>query len=163
MVTLKGNPIRLSGHLPKKAPDFRLVDKDLKDRSLKEFHGKRKLLTTVPSLDTDVCSAMTKHINEIAKKNPNMVFLTVSADLPFAQKRFCEKEKVQNVLTLSMMRDKEFGKAYGILIEDGPLAGILARSVMVLDENDNVIYSELVPEIVQEPNYGKAIETLLKQ
>ncbi len=160
MVTLKGKPIRLSGNLPKKAPDFKLVDKDLSDHTLKEFQGKRKLLTTVPSLDTDVCSSMTKHFNEIAKKNPDIVIITVSADLPFAQKRFCEKENVQNVLTLSMMRDKKFGRDYGILIEDGPLAGILARSVMVIDETDNIIYSELVPEIAQEPNYQKAIEVL---
>ncbi len=160
-LTLKGNPIHTSGQLPAlhaKAPDFRLVDKDLKDHTLQEFQGKRKLLATVPSLDTGVCSIMTKHFNEFAKKHPNAVVITVSADLPFAQKRFCEQEGVHNILTLSMMRDKEFGKAYGILIQDGPLAGILARSVLVLDEKDHVIYAELVPEITQEPNYRKALE-----
>ena len=105
----KGQIVHTTGNLPKihtKAPDFRLVDKDLKEHSLQEFHGKKKLVSTVPSLDTGVCSTMTKHINEFAKKHPNFVFITVSADLPFAQKRFCEQEGVHNVLTLSMLRDK---------------------------------------------------------
>jgi thiol peroxidase len=162
-ITLKGKPINTSGHLPAlqtKAPDFRLVDKDLKEHTLQQFQGKRKLIATVPSLDTGTCSIMTKHFNEFAKKHPNFVFITVSADLPFAQKRFCEQESVHNVLTLSMMRDKEFGKSYGILIQDGPLAGILARSVLVLDEKDHVLYTELVGEITQEPNYHKALEAL---
>jgi thiol peroxidase len=162
-VTLKGKPIRLSGSLPAlhiKAPDFKLVDKDLKDRGLHEFQGKRKIIATVPSLDTGTCSIMTKHFNEFGKKHPDVVIVTVSADLPFAQKRFCESENVHNVLTLSMMRNKDFGKAYGILIEDGPLAGILARSVTVLDEKDHVLYTELVSEITQEPNYHKALEKL---
>jgi len=162
-ITLKGKPIRTSGNLPPlhtKAPDFKLVDKDLNDRTLHEFQGKRKILATLPSLDTGVCSTMTKHFNEAAKKHPNCVFLTISADLPFAQKRFCEQEKVHNLLTFSMMRNKDFGKAYGILIEDGPLAGVLARSVLVLDEKDHVLYVELVPEITQEPNYHKALEFL---
>ena len=165
VVTFKGKPVRLSGTLPSlhiKAPDFRLVDKDLNDRTLHEFQGKRKLIATVPSLDTGVCSLMTKHFNEFGKKhqNANFVILTVSADLPFAQKRFCETENVHNVLTLSMMRNKDFGKSYGILIEEGPLTGILARSVIVLDEKDHVLYTELVAEITQEPNYHKALEVL---
>lgn len=163
MVTFKGNPIKISGALPSlhtKAPDFRLVDKDLKEHTLHEFHGKRKLIATAPSLDTSVCSLMTKHFNEFGKKHPGMLLIAVSADLPFAQKRFCEHEGVHNVMTLSMMRDKEFGKAYGILITDGPLAGLLARSVLVLDEKDHVLYSELVPEIAQEPHYHKALEVL---
>lgn len=155
-ITFKGNPIQTTGHLPApqtKVPNFSLVDKDLKDRHLAEWHGKKKVLCTVPSLDTGVCSLMTKHLNEMAKKHPNMIFLTISADLPFAQKRFCEHEAVHNVLTLSMMRDKEFGKAYGLLIQDGPLAGLLVRSVLLIDEKDHLLYSELVPEITQEPNY----------
>ena len=163
-VTLKGKPVRTCGSLPQvhiKAPDFKLVDKDLNDRSLHEFQGKKKLIATVPSLDTGTCSLMTKHFNEAAKKHPNCVFLTISADLPFAQKRFCEAEQVHNVQTLSMMRNKDFGKAYGILIEDGPLAGVLARSVIVLDEKDHVLYTELVSEITTEPNYHKAIEVLI--
>ncbi len=162
-IKLKGQVVHTTGNLPAihtKAPDFRLVDKDLKERSLHEFHGKRKLLCTVPSLDTGVCSAMTKHVNEFAKKHPNFLLITVSADLPFAQKRFCEQEGVHNVLTLSMMRDKEFGKSYGVLLQDGPLAGLLARSLMVLDEKDHVNYIELVSEITQEPNYHKAFEVI---
>ncbi len=162
-ITFEGKPVHTNGHLPAnqaKAPDFRLVDKDLKDHTLQEFRGKRKLLATVPSLDTGVCSTMTKHINDFAKKHPQTTILVISTDLPFAQSRFCEHAGVHNVLTLSMMRDKEFGKAYGILMLDGPLAGILARSILVLDEKDHVIYSELVPEITQEPNYKKAFEAL---
>jgi thiol peroxidase len=162
-ITFKGKPIRTSGNLPAlhiKAPDFKLVDKDLNDRTLHEFQGKRKLIATVPSLDTGVCSLMTKHFNEFGKKHPGFILITVSSDLPFAQKRFCETEHVGNVLTLSMMRNKDFGKSYGILIEEGPLAGILARSVTVLDEKDHVLYTELVGEITQEPNYHKALEIL---
>lgn len=162
-VTLQGKPVQTSGPLPPlqtKAPNFRLVDQDLKEHTLQEFHGKRKLIATVPSLDTGVCSTMTKHFNEFAKKHPEAVIITVSADLPFAQKRFCEQEAVHNVKTFSMMRDKEFGKAYGLLLIDGPLAGILARAVLVLDEKDHVLYSELVSEIAQQPNYHKALEVL---
>ncbi len=159
----KGKPIQTTGHLPQihtKAPVFQLTDKDLNNHSLSEFQGKRKILATVPSLDTGVCATMTKHINEFAKKHPDFIFIIVSCDLPFAQKRFCEAENVHNVKTLSMMRDKEFGKAYGLLMQDGPLAGLLARSLIVLDEKDNVLYVELVSEITQEPNYHKAFEVL---
>lgn len=159
----KGSSVHTAGNMPAlhmKAPDFRLIDKDLKERSLHEFQGKKKLLSTVPSLDTSICSLMTKHINEFAKKHPNFIFITVSADLPFAQKRFCEHEGVHNVVTLSMMRDKEFGKDYGLLLQDSPLAGLLARSVFILDEKDHVKYLELVPEITHEPNYHKAFEAI---
>ncbi|HSX14079.1 MAG TPA: thiol peroxidase [Chlamydiales bacterium] len=162
-IQLKGQPIHTSGNLPTtKAPNFKLVDKDLKDHTLKEFAGKKKILATVPSLDTGVCSTMTKQINEFAKKHPEIPIIVVSADLPFAQKRFCEAEKVNNVITLSMMRDKEFGKAYGLLIQDGPLAGILARAIFVIDEQDQILYSELVGEITSEPNYSKAFERIIK-
>lgn len=162
-VLLKGKPIHTVGNLPvihTKVPDFRLVDRELKDHTLHEFSGKKKILATVPSLDTSTCSTMTKHLNEYAKKHPKIVVLVISADLPFAQKRFCEQEEVHNVFTLSMMRDKEFGKSYGLLIQDGPLAGILARALFVLDEKDHLLYSELVPEITQEPNYHKALTFL---
>ncbi|MEN9654775.1 MAG: hypothetical protein RL235_887 [Chlamydiota bacterium] len=157
---LKGSPVHLHGQLPAlhmHAPAFTLVDKDLKDKTLHDFAGKAKIITTVPSLDTGLCSIMTKHFNEAAKKHPGGVILVVSADLPFASKRFCEAEHVHNVHTLSMMRSKEFGKAYGILIEDGPLAGLLARSVWVLDTKDRIVHVELVAEITEEPNYHKAI------
>ena len=163
-ITLKGKPIHTAGNLPPlhtKAPDFRLVDKDLKEHTLREFSGKKKIITTVPSLDTGTCNLMTKHFNEMAKKHPGLQIVTVSADLPFAQKRFCEQEGVHNVVTLSMMRDKEFGKAYGILIQDGPIAGLLARAVFLLDEKDHVLYVELVSEVSQEPNYH-AVEQKLR-
>ena len=161
---LKGKPIHTAGVVPAihtKAPNFTLVDKDLKNHSLQDFAGKKKVITTVPSLDTPTCSTMTKHFNMQAKKQGNVVFITVSADLPFAQKRFCEAEDVHNILTLSTMRGaKEFGTAYGVLIQDGPLAGILARSVFILDEKDHIVYVEVVPEITEEPNYHKAMEML---
>ncbi|MDP1608576.1 MAG: thiol peroxidase [Chlamydiales bacterium] len=162
-ITLKGKTIHTNGSLPAihtKAHDFELVDKELRTHTLHEFHGKRKLLATVPSLDTGVCSLMAKHCNQFGKSHPNVVILVISADLPFAQKRFCEAEQVHNVTTLSMMRNKDFGTSYGILITDGPLAGILARSLIVLDEKDHVLYTELVPEIGEEPHYHKAFEKL---
>ena len=162
-VTFKGHPIKLSGYLPAihtKAPDFHLLDKDLKEHSLHEFQGKKKLLSTVPSVDTATCSTMTKHLNEFAKKHPQFIFITVSADLPFAQKRFCEHEGVHNVLTLSTMHSTDFGKSYGILIEEGNMKNLLARSVFILDEKDHVVYVELVSEITKEPDYHKAFEFL---
>lgn len=165
-ITLKGNPIHTNGNLPSvgsKIPDFQLVDADLNNRSLKDFKGKRKMIYTVPSLDTSVCSTSTKKFSEQIKSHPEVTVLVASADLPFAQKRFCSVENVANIVPLSMMRSKEFAKAYGILIEDGPLAGICARAVVVVDENDNVIYTELVPEIAQEPNYDEALQVLLKK
>lgn len=164
-ITLKGNPIHTNGNLPSvgaKAPDFTLVDADLNNRSLKDYKGKRKILSIVPSLDTAVCSLSTKKFNEKIKDHPEVAVLVISADLPFAQKRMCAAENVANIIALSMMRNKDFAKAYGVLIEDGPLAGICARSVVVLDENDHVVYTELVPEIAQEPNYEKALEAVLK-
>jgi thioredoxin-dependent peroxiredoxin len=162
-VMFKGKPIHTTGNLPAKsfrAPDFVLVDHDLLDRSLSSYKGKKKLIATVPSLDTGVCSTMTKQLNQFAKTHPDTQILVISADLPFAQKRFCTAENVHNVTTLSMMRSKDFGKAYGVLIQDGPLAGILARSITVLDQNDQVIYTELVSEITREPDYQKALKAL---
>lgn len=164
-VKLKGNPIHTSGDLPKvgsRAPDFVLTDSELKDRSLKEWQGKRKLLSIVPSLDTGTCALSAKKFNDAAKQNPGVVILFASADLPFAQKRFCTQDNLENIVTLSMMRSKDFASKYGVLISDGPLAGICCRAVVVLDENDKVLYSELVEEISQEPNYQKALDALLK-
>ncbi len=164
-VTLKGKPVQVSGNLPSqgaKAPDFQLADGDLRDRSLKDYTGKRKMIYIVPSLDTPTCSLSTKKFNEQIKSHPEVTVLVVSADLPFAQKRMCSAENVQNIIPLSMMRSKDFAKAYGVLIEDGPLAGICARAVVVLDDNDQVVYTELVSEITQEPNYDKALQALLK-
>lgn len=163
-VTLKGNPIHTNGNLPAvgtKAPDFLLVDKDLSDRSLKDYKGKRTMIYIVPSLDTSVCSLSTKKFNEKIKTHPEVAVLVVSADSPFAQKRMCSAENVDNIVTLSMMRSKDFAKDYGILITDGPLAGICARSVVVLDENGIVDYVQLVPEITQEPDYDKVLKALI--
>jgi thiol peroxidase len=159
-VTLKGNPIHTSGELPAlgaKAPEFKLTGADLKDVSLADYQGKRKILNIVPSLDTAVCATSTRKFNETAGKLPNTVVLVISADLPFAAKRFCTTEGLQNVVTLSLMRDKAFAKDYGVLLQDGPLAGICARAVVVLDENDKVVHRQLVPEIGQEPDYDGAL------
>lgn len=162
-VNLGGSPINLSGELPKvgaTAPAFSLVNGDLADVTLKTYAGKKKVLNIVPSLDTPVCAASTRKFNEEAGKLPNTVVLVISADLPFAAKRFCETEGLQNVVTLSTMRGREFMKSYGIEITDSPLAGVTGRAVVVLDENDKVIYTELVPEIKQEPDYAAALAAL---
>ncbi len=159
-VTLKGNPIHTTGDLPAvgaKAPDFKLTTTDLKDVSLADFKGKKKILNIVPSLDTAVCATSTRKFNEKAGSLPGTVVLVISADLPFAMKRFCTTEGLANVVSLSLMRGKGFAKEYGVLLEDGPLAGVTARAVVVLDANDKVVYKELVPEIGQEPNYDAAL------
>ena len=159
-VTLKGNPIHTSGDLPKvgsKAPDFVLVKADLSDVSLAFFKGKKKILNIVPSLDTGTCAASAKRFNDEIKKLSDTVVLTVSMDLPFAQDRFCKAENIANVIALSDMRKKDFGKKYGVEIVDGPLAGVFARAVVALDASDTVVYTQLVPEIAQEPDYAKAL------
>lgn len=162
-VTLGGNPISLAGDFPKvgaAAPAFSLVNGDLQDVGLATYAGKRKVLNIVPSLDTPVCATSTRKFNEEAGNLPNTVVLVVSADLPFAAKRFCETEGLKNVETLSTMRGREFMKDYGVEIAGGPLAGVTARAVVVVDEGDKVIYTELVPEIKQEPNYTAALAAL---
>ncbi len=162
-ITLEGNKFNTSGDLPavgSEAPDFKLVDGDLADRSLSDYAGKKKLINIVPSLDTGVCSTSTKIFNEKLGGRDDVAVLVVSADLPFAMGRFCSAEKVDHVNSLSMMRSRKFAKDYGVLLEDGPLAGITARAVVVLDENNKVVYTELVPEITQEPNYDSAISAL---
>lgn len=160
-ITLKGNAISTNGDLPavgSQAPDFKLTDAELNDKSLADFKGKKKLLNIVPSLDTPVCATSTKKFNDAA--SDDSVILIISADLPFAMGRFCTAEGTDKVISLSMMRSKNFAKDYGVLIQDGPLAGITARAVVVLDENDKVVYTELVPEIAQEPDYDKALSAL---
>jgi thioredoxin-dependent peroxiredoxin len=162
-ITLKGNKITTSGELPKvgsQAPDFRLVDAALKDLSLAEFAGKRKVLNIVPSLDTSVCATSTRKFNEKAAALKDTVVLVISADLPFAMKRFCETEGIKNVIPLSLMRSRNFAKDYGVLIQDGPLEGITARAVVVLDKNNKVLHTQLVPEIATEPDYEKALAAL---
>ena len=162
-ITLRGNKCHTSGELPKvgsKAPDFRLTDKDLKDVSLLTWAGKKKLISIVPSLDTPVCALSTKKFNEHAKHHPDTVILTVAADLPFAMRRFCGAEGLDNVVPLSLMRDKKFAEDYGVLLTDGPMAGITARAIVVLSAEDTVKYVELVPEIAQEPDYETALRAL---
>ncbi len=160
---LQGNPVKLAGELPavgSTAPDFTLVDKDLGDKSLADFAGKKKLLNIVPSLDTPVCATSTKHFNTSMAARADAVALVISADLPFAMGRFCGAEGIDNVVALSMMRSRSFAKDYGVLIEDGPLAGITARAVVVLDADNTVVYTQLVPEITQEPDYDAALAAL---
>lgn len=162
-VTLEGEPLNVGGHFPQigeTAHSFMLVNKDLKDVSLSEFAGKRKVLSIVPSIDTPVCATSTRFFNQRASEMSNTVVLVISADLPFAQSRFCGAEGLDNVVTLSTMRGRDFHKDYGVMITDPPLSGLMARAVIILDENDRVIHVELVPEITQEPDYDAAIAAL---
>ena len=160
-VTLGGNPIDVAGNFPKvgdTAPDFKLVNGDLTDVSLADFAGKKKLLNIVPSLDTGVCATSTKKLNDGALNGA--VLMVISADLPFAQGRFCTAEGTKNAVTLSTMRGAEFMQNYGVAITSGPLCGVTARALIVLDENNKVLHAELVPEIKQEPNYDAALAAL---
>lgn len=162
-VTLRGNACHTNGELPavgSQAPDFKLTKGDLGDVGLADFVGKKKLISIVPSLDTPTCAVSTQKFNEHAKAHPDTVVLIVSADLPFAQGRFCTGESLANVVPLSLMRSKDFARDYGVLIEDGPLAGVTARAVVVLDENDRVRHAQLVGEIGQEPDYQAALAAL---
>lgn len=162
-VTLKGSPIHTNGDLPavgSDAPDFRLTNKDLADVGLDDFAGKRKILSIVPSLDTGVCAESTRKFNQLVAERDDVVVLVISADLPFAMTRFCGAEGTDRVHTLSMMRSKNFAKDYGVLLQDGPLAGITARAVVTLDADNRVLHAELVPEIGQEPDYDAAFAAL---
>src|SRR5258705_7986860 len=162
-VTLGGNPVNVGGNFLKpgdNAPQFSLTGKDLKDVGLKDFAGKRKVLNIVPSLDTPTCQTSTRKFNEKASSLANTVVFVISGDLPFAMKRFCEAEGLNNVVTLSTMRGRDFHSKFGVDIADGPLKGLTARAVVVLDENNKVLHSELVPEIASEPNYDAALAAL---
>ncbi|MGQ0658282.1 MAG: thiol peroxidase [Chromatiales bacterium] len=162
-ITFRGNPIHTNGELPRvgtQAPDFVLVDRDLNNVALANYAGKKKILNIVPSLDTSVCAASARKFNEAAAKLRDTVVLVVSADLPFAAKRFCEAEGLKNVISLAMMRSRNFAKDYGVLMEDGPLAGICARAVVVLDADNKVKYTQLVKEIAEEPDYAAALATV---
>jgi thiol peroxidase len=162
-VTFKGTAFHTIGELPAagtQAPNFKLVDGLLNDVGLDQFAGKKKLLNIVPSLDTPVCGLSTMKFSAHAKNYPDTVMLVISADLPFAQGRFCSGGKLDNVVPLSMMRSRNFAKDYGVLLEDGPLAGLTSRAVVVLDANDKVLYTQLVPEIADEPDYDAALKAL---
>ncbi|MDP2424503.1 MAG: thiol peroxidase [Bacteroidales bacterium] len=162
-ITLKGNIVHISGELPSigsKAPDFKLVKSDLGEMALSELKGKKVLLNISPSLDTGICATALRVFNEKAAGIPNTIILAITKDLPFAMGRFCTAEGIENVISLSAFRDQEFGRLYGIEIIDGPFAGLLARSIVVVDENGKVVYTELVPEIAQEPDYEKALAAI---
>jgi thioredoxin-dependent peroxiredoxin len=162
-VTLGGNPIDVSGSFPatgQQAPAFTLVGADLGDLTLASFSGKRKVLNIVPSLDTPTCATSTRKFNEAASQLDNTVVVVVSGDLPFAAKRFCTTEGLANVVTASTFRGHDFAQAYGVDVTSGPLKGLTARAVVVLDANDKVIHAELVPEIKTEPNYDAALAAL---
>jgi thioredoxin-dependent peroxiredoxin len=162
-VTLRGNPVNVGGTFPKagdNAPDFNLTAGDLSDVNLASYAGKRKVLNIVPSLDTPTCATSTRVFNEKAGGMSNTVVLVIAADLPFAMSRFCGAEGLKNVVTLSTFRAKDFHTKYGVDIADGPLRGLTARGVVVLDENNKVKHAELVPEIAQEPNYDAALAAL---
>ncbi len=162
-VTLKGNAVNLSGDFPKAgepAPDFTLTTSSLADVSLSEYKGKKKVISILPSLDTPVCATSTKKFNEEVANKDDVQLLVVSGDLPFAAGRFCEANSAGATVTLSTMRNQDFATNYGVLIADGPLAGLTARAVLVLDENDQVLHAQLVPEITEEPDYQAALAAL---
>ena len=162
-VTLGGNPVAVKGALPRKGdthPAFSLVGKDLANVSLEQFAGKRKILNIFPSIDTPTCAMSVRQFNARANALSNTVVLCISADLPFAQSRFCGAEGLENVVTLSTMRGRHFMGDYGVEIGGGPLEGVCARAVVVADENNVVLHSELVSEIKNEPDYAAALAVL---
>lgn len=162
-VTLKGNPVDVAGTLPAvgtAAPAFSLTAGDLADVGLAAFAGKKKILNIFPSVDTPTCATSVRKFNEKAAARDGVVVLCISADLPFAQKRFCGAEGIEGVANLSTFRNPGFAEAYGVKLASGPLAGLTARAVVVLDENDQVLHSELVAEIADEPNYDAALAVL---
>ncbi len=161
----KGNPLALEGNFPSvgaKAPDFKVLLQDLSEANLATYAGKVKVLMAVPSLDTPTCAKETREFNVKLSAMKDVVGLVVSSDLPFAQKRFCAAEGIENVVTGSQFRDFNFSKAYGTHIPTGPLTGLSARAVFVVDKNDVITYTELVPEVGAEPDYEKALEAVKK-
>ncbi|KZE33466.1 thiol peroxidase [Crenobacter luteus] len=162
-ITLKGNPIEVAGKLPavgSQAPEFTLVGNDLGDVKLADFAGKKKVLNIFPSVDTPVCAASVRKFNEAASSRADTVVLCISADLPFAQARFCGAEGLDNVKSASTFRNGDFAQAYGVAFATGPLVGLTARAVLVLDENNVVKYTQLVSEVTEEPNYEAALAAL---
>ena len=162
-ITLNGHTVHTWGELPRiglRAPNFLLTKSDLSDVDLSAFSGKKKILNIAVSLDTGVCASSARSFNKAAAGLGDTVILTITNDLPFAQKRFCEAEKIDRVITLSQLRNRDFGRAYGVEMLDGAFAGLLSRAIVILDENDIVIYREQVPEIGQEPDYSKALQAL---
>lgn len=155
-VNFKGSPVNINGQLPavgSKAPEFKLVGAGLNEISLADYKGKRVVLNIFPSIDTGVCAASVRNFNKWASENDNAVVICVSKDLPFAQSRFCGAEGLENVITASDFRYNSFATDYGVLMTDGALQGLMARSVVAIDEEGTVVYNQLVPEIVEEPSY----------
>jgi len=162
-ITLQGNPVQTVGNLPAvgtEAPSFKLVKTDLAEAGLEDFTGKNIILNIFPSLDTSVCAASVRRFNKEASESPDAVVLCISADLPFAHKRFCETEGLNDVVPLSVFRSPEFGRDYGVTFASGPLAGLLSRAVVIVDKSGKVAYTEQVPEITQEPDYDAALLAL---
>lgn len=162
-VTLKGNPVTLSGSLPKvgsTAPNFKLIKTDLSEASLEDFKGKNVILNIFPSIDTGTCATSVREFNEKSASMDNTVVLCISKDLPFAHSRFCAAEGIEDVISLSSFRNHSFAKDYGVEILDGPLKGLNARAVVVIDEEGKVEYTELVPEITEEPTYEAALRAV---
>jgi len=162
-ITLGGNPINTSGELPAvgtKAPNFTLVDEGLKPRSLSEFAGKKVVLNIFPSVDTGVCANSVRTFNKEAADLENVSVLNISRDLPFALKRFCAAEGIENVVTLSEFRDENFSDAYNVLMVDGGFAGLMSRAIVIIDAEGMVSYTEQVPEIGQDPNFEAALSQL---
>lgn len=162
-ITFKGSPVATAGDLPKvgsDAPNFSLVKTDLSDVSLADFKGKKLVLNIFPSVDTGVCAASVRRFNAEASKQDNTVVLCVSKDLPFAHARFCGAEGLEDVVSLSEYKDDSLSKNYGVKMVDGPLAGLLSRAVVVVDENGKVTHAEQVDDIVNEPNYDAALKAL---
>lgn len=160
---LKGTPVNTNGALPRlgcKAKDFVLTAGDLQDKSLADFKGKKILMNIFPSIDTGVCATSVRTFNKEAAKLKNTVVLGISRDLPFALSRFCGAEGIDKVYTLSELRGRDFGKAYGLELKDGPLAGLLARAVIIVDTDGKVVYRELVDDITHEPDYKAALKAL---
>lgn len=163
-ITLKGNSINTVGDLPavgSVAPEFKLTRTDLTTLSLSDFAGKNIILNIFPSIDTPTCAASVRNFNDRANRLNNTMVLCISADLPFALSRFCGAEGLQNVIPASDFRHKEFGNLYGVRISDGPIAGLLARSIVVIDTAGRIIHTEQVSEIANEPDYDAAIKTLI--
>jgi len=163
-VTLKGNVINTSGELPaigESLPEFCLVKSDLSEFSLSDFSGKQVILNIFPSIDTDVCAASARKFNDKINNLDNTVVVCVSMDLPFAHKRFCDAEGLDNIITASSFRETSFGENFGVRLVDGPLMGLFARAILITDAQHKVVYQELVPEITQEPNYDAVMSQLM--
>jgi thioredoxin-dependent peroxiredoxin len=162
-ITFKGNPVHTTGSLPavgSAAPDFSVTKTDLSETKLADYTGKKLVLNIFPSIDTPVCAASVRRFNAEAAQKPDTAVLCISRDLPFAHKRFCAAEGLENVVSASEYKSDSFSRSYNVKIADGPLAGLFSRAVLVIDENGKILYTEQVPEIGQEPDYSKALAAL---